>query len=364
METDKKKILPRIQLLQGEIPVEIPDHVYSQIKHLNKAISSVEWSGVLFYTVEGDIDNMSTFKIKLEYVYLMDKGSSGYTEYEPDEELVAFMMEDPARMRWIMGHIHSHNNMGVFFSGTDTEEIQNNSEHHNCYLSIITNNKLDFEAKVAFRGTSSGDNRPYSCRLTSGEEYNLNLVTPEEVVFVYDCNIHLPLVKVSDDFQDRIDTIIEKSENKHKRVPAGREIQKYNEEQDVKHGYGSEDIKKAFQQEIEFEEMQNWEDNWEDDYPPYWLLQGQLGAEDFSTEEAVELIEERINPSSIHLYMAELIEYATELYSRYFIGGQTPLLEVYEAVEAELQPLVDDHPFLSELLIALNVYIDELKTGG
>lgn len=43
-----------------------------------------------------------------------------------------------------IGHIHSHNTMGVFFSGTDWGELEDNAPNHNYYLSLIVNNFMDF----------------------------------------------------------------------------------------------------------------------------------------------------------------------------------------------------------------------------
>jgi hypothetical protein len=38
----------------------------------------------------------------------MHKGSAGYTEYDYDEEVVGFRMDNPESLKWKIGHIHSH----------------------------------------------------------------------------------------------------------------------------------------------------------------------------------------------------------------------------------------------------------------
>jgi hypothetical protein len=56
-------------------------------------------------------------------------------------------MEDDVRM----GSIHSHHNMGAFFSGTDDTELRSGSDSGDFYLMLIVNNTLgDWVAKVGF----------------------------------------------------------------------------------------------------------------------------------------------------------------------------------------------------------------------
>jgi hypothetical protein len=45
----------------------------------------------------------------------------GFTSYDLDNRFIDYLMEDPKRMKFKVGHIHSHNIMSVFFSGTDME---------------------------------------------------------------------------------------------------------------------------------------------------------------------------------------------------------------------------------------------------
>lgn len=131
--------------------------VVEQITFLCTKIPNVEWSGVLYHTSEGDIGNPKDFICKAEYVLPLDKGSSAYTEYDfSSPNFTEALMERPELMEWSMSHIHSHNTMGVFFSGTDNDELTDNAPNYNYYLSLIVNNKNEYCARIAFIGEIEG----------------------------------------------------------------------------------------------------------------------------------------------------------------------------------------------------------------
>lgn len=153
--------------------------------------SGREWSGVLFYSTTGSFGE-ENFSITAEFFYLMDVGTSTFTGYDYDPGFISFMMSNPRCLSLKMGHIHSHNSMRVFFSTTDTEEIIDNSEFHNYYLSLIVNNNNDMTAKIAFRGKNRVESvSHYSYRGDDGKLITGSYpsTSEEEVVYVYDCDI-------------------------------------------------------------------------------------------------------------------------------------------------------------------------------
>src|SRR5690606_27372025 len=163
-----------VQLIDTKIKVLMSQNILNKIKYLCRAIPKVEWSGVLFYSVEGSIKDPENFVITLEDILPMDKGTSAYTEYTFDERIVEYMMADDKRDDWKMGHIHSHNTMPVFFSGTDISELEDNCVNHNYYLSLIVNNFMDFTAKVAFLASLNEEvDIPFKARDENGELYNI-----------------------------------------------------------------------------------------------------------------------------------------------------------------------------------------------
>lgn len=203
--------------------------ILDKIRYLCQLISKVEWSGVLYYSVQGSIENPSEMVVTLEEIFPMDRGSAGYTAYDYSDhpELFDFMIANPQIMdgTWKIGHIHSHHNMGVFFSSTDMDELNDNSASHNYYLSLIINNRMDFITKIAFRGEVSVPNIPieYVCKKEEGKEY---IITDEikaftrTKLFVLDCIMDTPDINpnVSPEFKSRVDDIIKEAEIKEAKI--------------------------------------------------------------------------------------------------------------------------------------------------
>lgn len=120
-------------------------------------IPDKEWSAVLFYTLVGGIDDPDSIQIELKDLYLLDIGTQAATTYSEsnDPEYIDFLMNaDPS---WIRGTIHSHNNMDVFFSTTDINDLEVNAYSTDMYLSVIVNNKLNYEAKIVYSGELTGN---------------------------------------------------------------------------------------------------------------------------------------------------------------------------------------------------------------
>ena len=147
--------------MQGDkIKVRISQHLQNQITWLCGQIHNIEWSAVLFYTTEGGTYGDETFTITAEGLFLMDIGDGTYTSYMMNQpEYIKFLMDNPDMRKMQKGHIHSHHNMSVFFSGTDTQEIIDNSEFHNYYLSLIVNNRNQMLAQVAYRVTTETETK-------------------------------------------------------------------------------------------------------------------------------------------------------------------------------------------------------------
>ncbi len=160
-----------------------------QVRFLCQEIASVEWSGVLFYSTEGEFGS-ENFKCVAEELILMDIGSSAYTEYEFGEDFVGKMMKNPRLLKMKKGHIHSHNSMAVFFSGTDDGELRTNSEFHNIYLSLIVNNRNEMQAKLAFRATEK--ETVIEFRDDTGQLSVRSIPNDKPTLFVYNCAITKP----------------------------------------------------------------------------------------------------------------------------------------------------------------------------
>lgn len=90
----------------------IPKDVEQKIRILCREISNIEWSGVLFYTIEGTLSD-NNLKIKCKDILLMDVGSSATTEYTINADISSYMVDNPELLspNVYRGLIHSHHNM-------------------------------------------------------------------------------------------------------------------------------------------------------------------------------------------------------------------------------------------------------------
>lgn len=125
----------------------IPADVERKIRHLCHKVPNVEWSGTLFFTYEGSMEDDSLV-ITCKDIYVMDIGSAGYTEFDMSPEVISYMCDNPDLLGMQMGLIHSHNNMATFFSGTDTATLKEEGRDRNHFVSLIVNNEGTYTAAI------------------------------------------------------------------------------------------------------------------------------------------------------------------------------------------------------------------------
>ena len=136
--------------------------LHEKIIYLCSRVSSVEWSGVLFYEMEGTLGE--DLRIIAKDLLLLNIHASTYTEYENDTtDIPAYMVEHGLTHAY-QGHIHSHNTMATFFSGTDTATLKEEGAKRPHFLSLIVNNanqytacitaKAEVEENLIFKGFS------------------------------------------------------------------------------------------------------------------------------------------------------------------------------------------------------------------
>lgn len=87
----------------------IPAEVEKKIKYICGQISTIEWSGTLFYTTEGTFED-NNLVIKCVDLFVMDIGTAAYTEFDMSPDVLSYMMEHDL-LDCHMGLIHSHNSM-------------------------------------------------------------------------------------------------------------------------------------------------------------------------------------------------------------------------------------------------------------
>jgi len=204
-----------IVTLKEKGKITLPLHIITQIMYLHSNIGKVEWSGMLLYSIKaGSIAKPEELVIRAEHIFLMDIGSTAYTEYETDGDIVDLYSEVEGAMDMKTGHIHTHHDMSAYFSGTDMSELNDNVDKHNYYLSLIVNFSGNYAAKIAFISTVKTSSL-LNYNDDAGKEKVFKRIYEEESMVIIDLSITLEYD--FDFFYNRLSQVekkIEEAENK------------------------------------------------------------------------------------------------------------------------------------------------------
>ena len=120
----------------------------NEIAYLHSKNDNKEWCGMLFYEeVSGSLFENDLI-LRAKHIYLMDIGSSAYTEGSVDLGLLDFFDDVPEAEDMKRGFIHTHHGMKAYFSSTDMSELYDNTKHYDYYLSLIVNHSTVFCSKI------------------------------------------------------------------------------------------------------------------------------------------------------------------------------------------------------------------------
>lgn len=151
---EEKQEKPVLELVHKNTAFKlvIPSDVEKKIRLLCQNIWSVEWSGILFYKVEGNFEDKS-LTVRCVDIFQMDEGSAAYTEFDMSADVASYMIDHPELMdgSTYQGLIHSHNNMSTFFSGTDTATLSSEGSDMAHFVSLIVNNEGKYTAAITRR---------------------------------------------------------------------------------------------------------------------------------------------------------------------------------------------------------------------
>ena len=174
-------------------------------------------------------------ELHAEDIIPMDKGSQGATEYEYNKKSMfdtskfddkhidyveSMWDEHPEVLEWKVGHIHSHNNMSVFFSGVDMKELEDNAKSHNFYLSLVVNNKMETVAKViSYAEAKHIFEGSFKAKDENGDDYEVEKGTfnfHKTLTKIFDCEIikDEKVIRVDARFQTYVDKIIKEANSR------------------------------------------------------------------------------------------------------------------------------------------------------
>lgn len=154
METNVTKPQISIRKLQNKFKCFIKKEALEKIEFFCDKISTTEWSGVLFYTIDGSMKDINSLVVNVIDVFLLDIGTAGATDYEYEDDYIQYRVQNPQLLEEgiFIGHIHSHNSMATFFSGTDTGELTASAPLHNVFVSLIVNNAGTYSIGLSVQG--------------------------------------------------------------------------------------------------------------------------------------------------------------------------------------------------------------------
>lgn len=219
---EKKEVKPVLELVhrQDIFKIVIPAEVEKKIRFLCKNIWDVEWSGILFYKVEGAFEDKS-LTIRCVDLFQMDIGTSAYTEFNVSPDMATYMVDHPELLEEgiYQGLIHSHNNMATFFSGTDTATLSAEGNDMAHFVSLIVNNAGKYTAGIT---------RKYKCVQTVSEKYTYPTWNGEvrEGIETFDIeeenlewfNLDIVFENATDDFETEMMERIEEIKESKKKV--------------------------------------------------------------------------------------------------------------------------------------------------
>ena len=148
--------------------------------------SNLEWSG---YCLHEKKEGLFNEYIIIHGVYLMDVGTATATDFKGNADVASLIVAYPEldelifdkKYRILQCKVHSHQNLNVFYSGTDQQDLEDNAKGKDLYVSIVVNNKMEFFAKACrwaktekFTKTvevlKNGKYEPYTYEVNAGQE--------------------------------------------------------------------------------------------------------------------------------------------------------------------------------------------------
>ena len=175
-------------LLLVHTNVKIPVRLTKSFIHACQAacnkFPTIEWSGICFYKLLNS-ETIQTLNIEVFDFLPLSADTAAHTGFTYDATYLQYLIEkgeDPMTVQ--LGDIHSHNKMDVFFSSTDNQDLADNTQYYDYFLSIVCNNAGQFCIKLSVPASTS-----YEVKHPTGTTEKL---TSSNQALIFDCNVILP----------------------------------------------------------------------------------------------------------------------------------------------------------------------------
>lgn len=139
-------MLPLVQIPDLSYKLVISKELQEKIDYTCAVIHDREWSGTLFYNIEGGFDTGDLIIRAVDFL-LEDIGSTATTEFGTSPDVITYLC-DHNLVGVKQGLIHSHHSMSTFFSLTDKDTLCIEGQDKVHFVSLIVNNKKEYSAAV------------------------------------------------------------------------------------------------------------------------------------------------------------------------------------------------------------------------
>jgi len=182
----------------------IPKEIENMIDFLHKSIGATEWSGILFYKmVGGDINKLNALEFKCEFLYPMNIGTSAYTEFDYNSEVMNAYDLKEELIECSSGLIHSHHKLGfTTFSGTDVSEHIDNAQNFNYYISLIVDFTKDWHCRIAFPSKTK-NTYEHQIKNSEGELVTAIRSIEEDNIIIGELNVEFESVGITPEWLDK-----------------------------------------------------------------------------------------------------------------------------------------------------------------
>lgn len=234
----KKERLEKITLT-CQPKLVITEKLQKQINFLHSKVGRNEWSGELITHEIGTINDLGDWTIVADEIFLADVGSGAYTGYQVDRggfkavDIIQMYDKYPGLLDGSLKnhHIHTHHDMGAFFSGTDMENLEDRGVDSNYFLMLIVDFAGKYKAKVAFKARKKDSGSPILEFVNNEDGFTpiqLRGSDDKEILVIMDCRIEydMPPVVIDQDFEERYAAVVKalEEEKKVKEFKPGIEI--------------------------------------------------------------------------------------------------------------------------------------------
>lgn len=202
-----------IQQDSKKFNVFIEQFAQKKIDYLCSKIPTREWSGILLYEISGNPSDIENVIVTVKDLIPMDIGSASATSYSYNEKYSDYLLENPEAMNYRKGHIHSHNTMSTFLSGTDTNELAEGCLVYSPYFSLVVNNTGPYTAALT---TLFESNTKYD-QIVEYKDFDGNVITksiPKEDTIkfaIYNLANINSVVLVDESFVKSVDSLLKEN---------------------------------------------------------------------------------------------------------------------------------------------------------